>query len=80
MKTETVFKYDKYLKNPPDIRVLLQKDVVETDMEVFNKDEMIVDVLHKTPEIKSVTLNIIHGAHYELAWLYDLQDRVKESQ
>lgn len=33
-KTEAVFKYDKYLKNPPDIRVLLQKDVKETEIEI----------------------------------------------
>ena len=32
--TETVYKYDKYLKAPPDIRVLLQKDVKETEIEI----------------------------------------------
>ena len=33
-KTKSVFKYDKYLKKPPDIRVLLQKDVKETEIEI----------------------------------------------
>jgi stage II sporulation protein D len=32
--TEIVYKYDKYLKAPPDIRVLLQKDVKETEIEI----------------------------------------------
>ena len=32
--TETVYKYDKYLKAPPDIRVLLQKDIKETEIEI----------------------------------------------
>ena len=32
--TETVYKYDKYLEAPPDIRVLLQKDVKETEIEI----------------------------------------------
>ncbi len=32
--TETVYKYDKYLKTPPDIRVLLRKDVKETEIEI----------------------------------------------
>jgi len=31
---EKVYKYDKYLKTPPDIRVLLQKDVEETEIEI----------------------------------------------
>ncbi len=31
---ETVYKYDKYLKTPPDIRVLIQKDVKETEIEI----------------------------------------------
>ncbi|MFQ5787919.1 MAG: hypothetical protein ACE5H1_08045, partial [Thermodesulfobacteriota bacterium] len=33
---ETVYTYDKYLKTPPDIRVLLQKDVKETEIEISN--------------------------------------------
>jgi len=32
--TEIVYKYDKYLEAPPDIRVLLQKDVKETEIEI----------------------------------------------
>ncbi|MFQ5685732.1 MAG: SpoIID/LytB domain-containing protein [Candidatus Scalindua sp.] len=32
--TETVYKYDKYLKAPPDIRILLQKDVKEAEIEI----------------------------------------------
>jgi stage II sporulation protein D len=32
--TEIVYKYDKYLKAPPDIRVLLRKDVKETEIEI----------------------------------------------
>jgi stage II sporulation protein D len=32
--TETVYKYDKYLKAPPGIRVLLQKDVKKTEIEI----------------------------------------------
>ncbi|ODS32324.1 MAG: sporulation protein [Candidatus Scalindua rubra] len=31
---EAVFKYDKYLSKPPDIRVLLLKDVKETEIEI----------------------------------------------
>ncbi len=33
-KIETVYKYDKYLKTQPDIRVLLQKDIKETEIEI----------------------------------------------
>ena len=32
--TETVYNYDKYLNTPPDIRVLLQKDIKETEIEI----------------------------------------------
>ncbi len=32
--TETVYKYDKYLEAPPNIRVLLQKDIKETEIEI----------------------------------------------
>lgn len=31
---ETVYKYDKYLEAPPDIRVLLQKNIKETEIEI----------------------------------------------
>ena len=32
--TETVYRYDKYLEAPPDIRVLIQKDIKETEIEI----------------------------------------------
>ena len=47
---EAIYKYDKYLKTPPDIRVLLQDNIKETEIEInlpysvtdFNSNETLV--------------------------------------